>query len=316
MATIGYKLSSEEQGPQSLVRYAGMAEQAGFRFGVISDHYHPWIDAQGHSPFVWAVIGGIAQVTSDFGVGTGVTCPTIRIHPGLVAHAAATCGAMLPDRFFLGVGSGENLNEHVFGDKWPPAPVRLEMLEEAVTVIRKLWEGGVQSHRGKHYTVENARIYDRPARPPPLIVAAAGPRATALAARIGDGFMGVAPKKETIDRFHSKGGSGPIYGEVSVCYAPDEAAAKKLATETWPLPGLPGELSQELRTPAHFEQASELVTEDMIADKIACGPDPEKHLESIKKFVDVGYDHVFVHQIGPDQEGFLNFYEKEILPNL
>src|SRR5688572_16711869 len=170
MATIGYKLSSEEHGPQSLVRYAGMAEQAGFRFGVISDHYHPWIDAQGHSPFVWAVIGGIAQVTSDFGVGTGVTCPTIRIHPGLVAHAAATCGTMLPDRFFLGVGSGENLNEHVFGDKWPPAAVRLEMLEEAVTVIRKLWEGGVQSHRGKHYTVENARIYDLPERPPPLIV--------------------------------------------------------------------------------------------------------------------------------------------------
>ncbi|MEA2432984.1 MAG: hypothetical protein QOG54_441 [Actinomycetota bacterium] len=317
MTEIGYKLSSEEHGGRDLVRYAKLAEEAGFTFGVISDHFHPWIDEQGHSPFVWSVIGGIAQATERFKLGTGVTCPTIRFHPGLVAQAAATSAEMMPGRFFLGVGSGENLNEHVFGDRWPPADLRLEMLEEAIEVIRLLWEGGTKTHRGKHYTVENARIYTLPDELPPIYVAAAGEKAAKLAGGVGDGYVGVAPDKETIETFNKAGGRGkPLYGEVTVCYAKDRGEALKLAKETWPLVGIPGELGQELRTPAHFSQAAENVSESDISEKLALGPDPDDHISSIREFIDAGYDHVFVHQIGPDQEGFIRFYEDQVLPKL
>src|SRR5256714_6535348 len=167
MFEIGYTLSSEEFGPRDLVRFAQRAEETGFSFALVSDHFHPWIDAQGESPFVWSVIGGVAQATERLRLGTGVTCPLIRIHPGLVAQAAATCEAMMPGRFFLGVGTGENLNEHIFGDRWPAPDERIEMLEEAIDVIRLLWRGGTQTHRGKHYTVDHACIYTLPDPPPP-----------------------------------------------------------------------------------------------------------------------------------------------------
>src|SRR5918992_1400453 len=196
MVDVGYALSSEEHSPNDLVRYARRAEEAGFTFALISDHYHPWIDRQGHSSFVWNVIGGIAQATERLRLGTRVTCPTIRIHPAIVAQAAATAAALMPGRFFLGVGSGENLNEHVVGERWPPLAVRLEMLEEAIEAIRELWTGKLVSHRGKHYTIENARLYTLPDEPPPLVVAAAGPNAAELAGRMGDGLVGVSPQAE------------------------------------------------------------------------------------------------------------------------
>src|SRR5919202_36572 len=170
---LGYTLSCEEHGPNELVRNARAAEEAGFEFATISDHFHPWIDAQGESPFVWSVIGGVSQATERLRLGTGVTCPLIRIHPGIVAQAAATSAAMMQGRFFLGVGTGENLNEHILGDRWPAPDERLEMLEEAIVVMRLLWQGGFQRHRGKHYTVENARIYTLPEEPVPVMVAAA-----------------------------------------------------------------------------------------------------------------------------------------------
>src|ERR687883_157173 len=192
MVELGYALSSEEHTPNDLVRYARRAEEVGFAFALISDHYHPWLDQQGQSPFVWSVVGAIAHATQRLRLGTGVTCPTMRIHPAIVAQAAATAAAMMPGRFFLGVGTGENLNEHILGDRWPEADVRREMLEEAVEVIRLLWQGGQRSHHGRHYTVENARVYTLPETPPPIIVAASGPKAAELAGRIGDGFWGVA----------------------------------------------------------------------------------------------------------------------------
>src|SRR3954467_12812498 len=211
---IGCFLSCEEFGPRDLVEQAKRAEQAGFHALWISDHYHPWNDEQGHSAFVWSVIGALAEATS-LPVTTGVTCPTVRIHPAIVAQAAATSGVLHQGRFQLGVGSGEALNEHILGDRWPEADVRLEMLEEAVEVIRLLWQGGQQSHHGKHYTVENARIYTLPDPPPPIHVAAAGPKAAELAGRIGDGFIGVAPESETIEKFESIAGAGkPKYGQV------------------------------------------------------------------------------------------------------
>ena len=251
MTKFGYKISSEEHGPQELVDYARRAEQAGFGFAAISDHFHPWVTAQGHSSFVWAVLGGIAQATDRIDIVTGVTCPSVRIHPAVVAHAAATAGVMLEGRFALGVGSGENLNEHILGDRWPEAPVRLEMLEEAVEVIRMLWEGGQKSHHGRHYTVENARIFDLPERPIPIMVAGSGRLSTTLAGRIGDGFVGLAPDAEMLKTFDDSGGAGkPRYSEVNVCWADDKEQARNTVMEYWPVAGVKGQLMQELPVPA------------------------------------------------------------------
>ena len=317
MAAIGYTLSSEEHGPRELVSYARRAEEAGFDFASISDHFHPWVDRQGNSPFVWAVLGGIAEATERLRVGTGVTCPTTRIHPAIVAHAAATAAAMLPGRFFLGVGSGENLNEHILGDRWPETAVRQEMLEEAIEVIRLLWEGGLQSHHGKHYTVENARLYTLPEELPPIIVAAAGPQATEMAGKIGDGLFGLVPDPDVIEQFEKAGGRGkPRFGQLHVCWAASEKEAKATAREWWPNAAVSGNLNWELPLPSHFEAASEWVDEDAVAESVVCGPDPERHLEGIKEFIDAGYDNVYFHQVGPDQEGFLQFAEAELLPRL
>src|SRR2546425_3414503 len=206
MLDLGYSLSSEEHGPSDLVRFAYRAEQAGFSFASISDHYHPWTSKQGQSPFVWSVIGGIAATTKKIRLGTGVTCPTMRIHPAVIAQAAATAAAMMPGRFFLGVGTGENLNEHIVGRKWPPLVVRQEMLEEAVSVIRLLWEGRNKSHHGLHFTVENARLFTLPAKPPPIFVAAGGKNMGKLAARIGDGLITAGDEGTVINAFNSVGG--------------------------------------------------------------------------------------------------------------
>lgn len=314
---IGYALSSEEHGPRDLVRNACAAEEAGFAFALVSDHYHPWVDRQGHSPFVWCTLGGIAEATSALRVGTGVTCPIMRTHPAIIAQAAATAAAMMPGRFFLGVGAGENLNEHIFGDRWPEGAVRLEMLAEAIQVIRLLWQGGEQSHRGRYFTVEQARIYTLPDEPPPLHMAADGKEAATLAGEIADGLIGVSPEAELVRSFSSGGGRRkPRYGQVTVCYAPDERMARRTAHEWWPTSGLAGTLSWEVKTPALFEYAVRSVREEDVTESITCGPDPERHLAAIQRFVDAGYDHVYIHQVGPDQKGFMRFYRDEILPQL
>jgi G6PDH family F420-dependent oxidoreductase len=317
MVEVGYKLCSEEHGPDELVGYAKRAEKAGFTFAMISDHFHPWTDSQGHSPFVWSVIGGAAQVTDKLRIGTGVTCPTIRIHPAIIAQAAATSAAMMPGRFILGLGSGENLNEHILGDRWPPADIRLELLEEAVEVIRLLWEGGQQSFYGAYYTVENAQLYTLPDRLPPIYIAASGPKAAEVAGRIGDGFIGTGPDAKVIEKFKKAGGEGkPCYGEIAVCWAAEEAAARRTAFERWPLAAIKGELSSELPVPAHFEQAAEMVTEEDVAEKVVCGPEADRYVKKVREYAKAGYDHVWFHQIGPDQEGFFKFFEKEIKPRL
>jgi G6PDH family F420-dependent oxidoreductase len=314
---IGYKLSSEEHSANDLIRYAQRAEELGFGFAAISDHYHPWTNKQGHSPFVWNVLGALAHTTQRIQIITAVTCPTMRIHPAVIAQAAATTATMMPGRFALGVGTGELLNEHIVADHWPEAAIRLEMLEEAIDVMRLLWEGGQQSHSGQYYVVENAKIYDRPEEPVPVYVAAAGKKASQLAGRTGDGLIAVAPQEETVTTFEGAGGRGkPKYAEVTVCWAPSESEGKAITKEWWPNVGLPGELGQVLATPAHFEQASELVTEDKLAESIPCGPDAERHLESIRRYADAGYDALFIHQIGPDQDGFLDFFKREVMPKI
>jgi len=317
MLKLGYKLCSEEHGPNDLVRFARLAEDHGFEFGLISDHFHPWTDAQGQSPFVWSVIGGIAHATSRLVIGTGVTCPTMRIHPAIIAQAAATSAAMLPGRFFLGVGTGENLNEHVVGARWPAIEIRQAMLEEAVGVIRQLWQGGYQDHHGRFFTVENARLYTLPPAPPPLLVAAAGTRSAALAGRIGDGLIATEPDAKVVERFTAAGGSGkPRYAELTVCWAKDEASARRTAHERWPIVAMTGSLTTELAIPAHFQGAAKMLGEDAVARTAVCGPDPQRHVEAIQEYVKAGFDHVGVHQIGPDQEGFMRFYAREVLPKL
>lgn len=315
MTEFGYFLSSEEHSAPALVRIAQQAEKAGFRSVWISDHYHPWLDSQGESPFVWGTIGGIAA-TTNLRVTTAVTCPTFRTHPAVIAQAAATAATMLDGRFAFGVGSGERLNEHVLGQHWPPADVRLEMLEEAIAVIRDLWTGEKISHRGPHYTVENARIYSLPQAPPPILISGFGQKSTDLAARIGDGYINTKPDAELVRRFVDRGGKGLKAAGMKVCWGEDEQQCKKLAHELWRSSGVPGELSQEVAMPSHFEQASELVTEDQIAQKITCGPDPKAHAAAIKKYVDAGFDEIYISQVGHDQEGFFEFFNRELRPLL
>ena len=315
MTTFGIFLSSEDNGPRALVQQAQLAEQAGFEAVTISDHFHPWMDAQGESPFVWSVIGGIAAST-NLEVTTAVTCPTVRIHPAILAQAAATSASMLAGRFRFGVGTGERLNEHVLGDHWPPVSVRLAMLEEAVEVMRELWKGEIVTRHGRHYTVENARIYTRPDGEIPVVVSAFGPEATDVAARIGDGFMSTSPAEELLQQYRQQGGKGPSIATVKVCWGPDEEEAKKTAHRLWANSGVSGESSQELSMPQHFEQAAELVTPDQLAEKIPCGPDPDRHVEQLRKYVDAGFDEVHVGQIGEDHEGFFKFFRDEVQPRL
>ena len=316
MPEYGYALSSEEHPPNDLVLHAKAAEDAGLSFALVSDHFHPWVDAQGHSAFVWSTIGAIAHVTERLVLGTGVTCPTVRIHPAIIAQAAATSAAMMPGRFFLGVGSGENLNEHVLGDKWPAADERLEMLEEAIEVIRLLWEGGFQSFRGEFYDVEQARLYTLPDEPPPLAIAASKPLAAELAGRLGDAFVGVAPEAEIVNKFDEAGGSGkPKYGQITACWAETEEAGRKTIKEVWPNAGLKGDLSQELATPVLFEQACELVRDEDL-ESLPAGPDPEPYVQAAHEYEEAGFTHVYFHQIGGDQDGFFRFWREQLQPRL
>ena len=316
MTTIGYALSSEEHGPRDLVRNAGRAEEVGFSFALISDHFHPWIERHPHSPFVWGVLGAIAEATDRLVVGTGVTCPTMRTHPAIIAHAAATAADLMPGRFFLGIGTGENLNEHILGQAWPEWDVRAEMLEEAVEVIRALWSGEVTSHRGRHYRVQNAKLYTLPEALPPIRVAASGPRMARLAARLGEGLIATAPDTELVKTYRDAGGTGPLIGQMSVCWAESEAKARRVALEWWPTAALHGEVSQELPNPSQFTDLVRSVTEDQVAEAILCGPAADRHLEKIEEYTKAGFDHVYVHQVGPDQAGYLDFARKQILPGV
>jgi G6PDH family F420-dependent oxidoreductase len=241
----------------------------------------------------------------------------MRIHPAIIAQAAATAATMMPGRFSLGVGTGENLNEHILGQRWPSGRTRLAMLEEAVEVIQLLWQGGMRSYQGRYFTVENARLYTLPDEPPRLLLGAGGPRAAALAARIGDGLVtnGVSP--DIVAAFNTAGGATrPRFGMVGVCWAESESVARRIAFDRWPTGALAGGIHSELPLPRHFEQVVSIVTEDDIASSIVCGPDPDRHLKAIHQARAAGYDHVCIAQVGPDQEGFFHFYEREVLPQL
>jgi coenzyme F420-dependent glucose-6-phosphate dehydrogenase len=313
MVSFGYTLSSEEHEPRDLVNNAVRAESAGFEFASISDHFHPWVSAQGHSPFVWSVLGAVAASTSMLRVGVGVTCPIQRLHPAIVAQAASTTSLLFEGRFFLGLGTGEALNEHIVGMRWPPPAVRREMLAEAVEIIRALFTGQTIEHRGEHFEVDNARLFDAPTAEVPLVVSGFGSESAALAGRIGDGYWGNAPEPELLDAFEQAGGKGPRYAQLNVCWGPTVEDARRTVHAVWPNGAVSGQLSQDLPTWTHFEQATEVVTEDDATKHVPCGPDiVGEVVQSVQEYLDAGYDQLYFHQIGDDQAGFFRFWENEL----
>jgi G6PDH family F420-dependent oxidoreductase len=316
MTRIGYFTSSEEFSPNEQVDQALMARDAGFEGLWISDHFHPWNEAQGQSGFVWATIGAIAQAV-DLPITTAVTCPTTRIHPAIIAQAAATAAHLTGGRFRLGVGTGEALNEHILGDPWPSASVRRSMLEEAVDVMRKLWTGKQVTHHGTHYTVDTARLYTIPDEAPQVLVSGFGPASVKLAGKIGDGYIGIEPDADLVSGFRENGGAGKVAAAgYKVCWGPDRDRAVDTAYSRWANELLPGELAQVLPQPRHFEQASQLTDRAAMADHLVCGDDVDAHVKQFKAYRDAGYDEIYVNQIGPDQRGFFDFYAKEVLPQL
>ncbi|MFI6130096.1 TIGR03557 family F420-dependent LLM class oxidoreductase [Micromonospora sp. NPDC051141] len=313
---IGYKLASEGFGPKELIRQAVRAEEVGFDFVEMSDHYHPWLDTQGHSSFTWTVFGAIAARTDRIGLATGVTCPTVRYHPAIIAQAAATLAIISDGRFTLGVGAGERLNEHVVGQGFPSVRGRHERLREALEIIRLLWRGGYQSYEGKHLHLEDARVFDLPDQPLVIAVAASGPASVAIATELGDGLFATEPKAELVEAYRSGGGSGPRYAEVPMAWAPDEQQAVRAAWETsrWAVTGW--KVMAELPNPVNFDAASRTVTDDDIRQQFAVGPDPDTHVAAVRKYVDAGFDHLVLQNAGPDPDGFLDFYRDTLADRL
>jgi G6PDH family F420-dependent oxidoreductase len=313
---FGYKLSAEGFGPQELIRQAVAAERAGFDFVEISDHYHPWLDVQGHSPFAWTVLGAIAAQTSTVGLATGVTCPTVRYHPAIIAQAAATLAIVSGNRFTLGIGSGERLNEHVVGQGFPSVRGRQERLREALDIINLLWQGGYQSYEGKYLQLEDARVFDLPDPLPVIAVAAGGRDAAELAATHGTGLFATEARPDLVEAYHKAGGSGPRYAEVPMAWATSEQAAVDAALKTaaWAVTGW--KVMSELPNPVNFEAASQTVTADDIREMFAVGPDPEPYLAAVRKYAEAGFDHIVLQNAGPDPDGFIDFFARELKDKL
>ena len=316
MVKLGYKLMTEEHGPADLVRNAKRAEQAGFDFAAISDHYFPWLEEQGHSPFAWSVLGAIAEATEHLGLMTSVTCPIMRYHPAIIAQAAATMGLLADGRFTLGLGAGERLNEHVVGSGWPGVVERHERLSEALDIIQGLLSGKLTTYRGQHFQLDHARLFDRPKRKLPVIVAAGGPEAGRLAGEKADGLIVTEPEKDLIKAFAAGGGKGPRYAEVAMCCGADEDKARKTAHRyfRWSLAGW--SVLAELPHDEAFAAASEHVSVETIGEEISCGPSADRHLEAIHAFTAIGCDHIILTQIGPDQDFFFELFERKLAPAL
>ena len=313
MTRFGYFLSGEELSPTEIVRFAQEAERAGFERVWVSDHYHPWIEEQGESPFIWGVLGAIAA-TTHLEMTTAVTCPTVRIHPAVLAQATATTAALAPGRFRFGVGTGEALNEHILGAAWPPYEVRSEMLAEAIEIIRRLWTGESVTHRGQHYTVHNARLFSRPDEPPPVLVSGFGPKSAELAARIGDGYVNVRPDKDLVATYEKAGGTGVKQAGVKMCWAATDAEAAETAYRFWGFEGMGGQSSQDLPHWSEFAAMAENGSPERMAEKIPCGPDAKRAADAISAYIDAGFDEVYISQMGPDQAGGIRFLTDEVLP--
>ncbi|MGY1690314.1 TIGR03557 family F420-dependent LLM class oxidoreductase [Geodermatophilus sp. SYSU D01105] len=310
---VGYKLATEAFGPEEVIRQTVRAEQAGFDFVELSDHFHPWLDNQGHSAFTWSLLGAMAARTERIGLATGVTCPMIRYHPAVIAQAAATVQILSGNRFTLGVGAGERLNEHVVGQGWPAVRIRHRMLREALEIIRLLWQGGYQSYDGQYLQLEDARVFDLPDQLPVIAVASGGPEASRLAAEHGDGLFATEPRGDLVSAYRDGGGTGPHYAEVPMAWAADEDSAVQAALETsrWAVTGW--KVMSELPNPVNFAAASETVTPDDIRQQFSCGPDLDAHVQQAQPYVDAGFDHLVLQNTGPDPDGFLDVCERELI---
>ncbi len=309
---IGYKLIAEAYSPREMVRQAVRAEEAGFDFVEISDHFHPWFDSQNHSGFAWSMLAAAAARTERIELATGVTCPFIRYHPAIIAQAAATMALLSEGRFTLGVGAGERLNEHVVGRGWPAVSVRHEMFRESLEIIRLLWSGGYHSYEGKHLTLEDARVFDLPETPPRIAVAIGGPSSARVAAELGDAIFATEPKRGLTNAYTEAGGDGPRYGEVPLSWAPNEADAITSAHEKFRFGVTGWKVQAELPNPINFEAATVFVTEEDMAETFGCGPDVDRHLVVAQQFVDAGFDHLALINAGPDPDGFFDFFASEL----
>jgi G6PDH family F420-dependent oxidoreductase len=309
---IGYKLATEAFGPKELIRQAVLAEQAGFDFVEMSDHYHPWLEAQGHSAFTWSLLSAIAMKTERIGLATGVTCPSVRYHPAIVAQAAATLAIISDGRFTLGVGAGERLNEHVVGLGFPGRHIRHERLREALEIIRLLWQGGYRSYEGKHLRLEDARVFDLPDELPVIAVAAGGRQAAKIAAEVGDGLFATEPDGGLVSTWQRLGGHGPVYGEVPLAWAPDEDAAVRAVLEKNSFALTGWKVMAELPNPVNFEAATASIGPEQVREQFACGPDAKRHLQVARQFADAGFDHLVAMNAGPDPDGFLDFFAREL----
>lgn len=316
MIELGYKLMSEEHGPRDLVRNAARAEEAGFAFAAISDHFSPWVDEQGHAPFIWPVLGAVATSTTSLKLMTAVTCPIMRYHPAVIAQACATVALMSGDRFTLGLGAGERLNEHVIGAGWPGIVERHERLSEAVDIIQGLLTGETSDYRGRHLQLENARLFDRPESKPDVVIAAAGPRAARLAAEKGDGLIATEPRKDIVAAYREAGGQGPCFAEVALCCATTEQGAQETAHRyfRWSATGWP--VQAELPDTRGFTAAAKHISRDVVAEGVSCGPSVEHHIQAVRPYVEAGFDHIILVQVGPDQDFFFKLFEQELSTGL
>jgi G6PDH family F420-dependent oxidoreductase len=316
---FGYTMMTEQSRPDRLVRDVVRAERAGFDFSVCSDHFQPWLEEQGHSGYAWSILGAAAQATDKIGLMTYVTCPTLRYHPAVVAQKAATMQILSGNRFRLGLGSGENLNEHVVGKRWPAVGMRHEMLSEAVDIISALFEGdGPVNYRGRHFDVEQAKLWDLPDERVPIGIAVSGEDSCSLAGRKADLMVAVEPDAELGAKFDAAGGAGkPRVGQIALAYDSDRDAAVKRAHEQFRWFGLGWKVNADLPNPESFDGATQFVSPEDVAEAISCGPDVEEHINAIKPFVDAGFTEVALVQIGAEQQDeFIDWAQSELLPAL
>jgi G6PDH family F420-dependent oxidoreductase len=318
MTAFGYTMMTEQSRPDQLVRDVVGAESAGFDFSVTSDHFQPWLEEQGHAGYAWSILGAAAQATDRIGLMTYVTCPTIRYHPAVVAQKAATLQILSGDRFRLGLGAGENLNEHVVGKRWPAVGLRHEMLSEAVEIITRLFDGEDSvNYRGRHFDVEQARLWDLPDRRVPIGIAVSGQESCQLAGATADLMIAVEPKAELGDMFDAAGGAGkPRVGQIALCYDTDRDTAVARAYEQFRWFGLGWKVNADLPNPESFAAATQFVSPDQVAEQLACGPDVEEHVTKIRPFIDAGFTEIALVQIGSEQQAFLTWAENELLPAL
>ncbi|MBB4919637.1 TIGR03557 family F420-dependent LLM class oxidoreductase [Streptosporangium saharense] len=318
MVAIGYTMMCEQTPARQLVEDVAEAERAGFDYAVISDHYFPWIEEMGHSPYAWSVLGAAAQATERLPLMTYVTCPIMRYHPAVVAQKAATMGELTRGRFTLGLGAGENLNEHVIGEGWPPVDTRHEMFREAVEIIRELFEGNYTTYHGEYFDVDSAKLFDLPDDPVPIAIAASGGRSGEIAAEYGDALVATDPDADLVGLFAAAGGRGkPVYGQLPVSYGQDAEAARERAHRLWRW-SVPGwKVMAELPAPVNFDAATRTVRPEDVAETVPCGPDLEAVVEAVRRYTEAGFTHVALVQIGHEhQREFLDWSAKELLPAL